>query len=675
MSSRGPTVSPSGTPGSRRYNPSSVGTAPPTASQRQRRRLLILLGAVAGVVALVLVVVLPSTLLTRDDGGSDAESQSVVTTVIDGVTRTITNAEVVTRSRLSTLDNGEITTLTSVVNLPVITVSPSAIATVQPEIVTTTLSGGAVIVVEEATSLRTQVATVTFTASNGVVGVETLTLTSFELVTPGFDDEHQFQLVQLVQCDDDVGDCYNEQHFHQHQLDHGKPIEHDRSAIFDYHEQLYEQSEHELEQHGLIDDAVDVRRTTSSSSTLSTSSSNSSASTTTASPPSSSSISSSMCAGFRSVFLHRLEQQQHQHQQQQLVLRIVVYKRHHNPAANIVFVKLRQYLDFELQRELELDFDGRLRVDERDEQLFQLKLLIFQLVDHRFHDTEDDDDRAVADRDNYVGGHGRALHHPGTVPARVYRRADQYEWLDEQYSDYDDDHEHHRRTDVDQLGRAVYHPGNVPARMHGQFDVDHELDKPVVVYQLELVYHVPPKCDYLHDLDPLHERVDDFGPDLRLAGHSCRLHGRVDPASDNNDDDDESQHDKHYLVSLSNDGGVDDNIGKRFEFQQLELAIDVAVQLSEPYRRDQLLHDNCINDDERVEFALLCVSFEHDHVIADVDSIDVKLEQIHCERRRRRRLDEYEDDLVFLNSFSFVSLKHDDDDVFCDHDRPFRPDR
>ncbi|GAA6006256.1 uncharacterized protein JCM10292_000038 [Rhodotorula paludigena] len=483
MSSRGPTVSPSGTPGSLRYNPSSVGTAPPTASQRQRRRLLILLGAVAGVVALVLVVVLPSTLLTRDDGGSDAESQSVVTTVIDGVTRTITNAEVVTRSRLSTLENGEITTLTSVVNLPVITVSPSAIATVQPEIVTTTLSGGAVIVVEEATSLRTQVATVTFTASNGVVGVETLTLTSFELVTviecPGFDDEHQFQ---LVQCDDNVGDFDNEQHFHQQQLDHSKPIEHDCSAFFDYHEQLYEQSEHELEQHGLVDDTVD------------------------------------------------LEQQRLQ-QQQQLVVRFVVNKRHHYLAANIVFVKLRQYLGFELQRELELDFGGRLRVDERDEQLFQLELLIFEDVDHRIpdaaaadddhysarwpvldddeiqlvgrdlhhwlaparlrarldldddHDLADDGLLGVTDRDDYVGWHGRALHHPGAVPAWMYGRDDEYEKLDEQYSDCDDDHkpdhdlcpdhvyhEHDRRADINHHGRAVHHPGAVPARMHRRGD-------------------------------------------------------------------------------------------------------------------------------------------------------------------------------------------------------------
>ncbi|GAA6006254.1 uncharacterized protein JCM10292_000037 [Rhodotorula paludigena] len=217
--------------------------------------------------------------------------------------------------------------------------------------------------------------------------------------------------------------------------------------------------------------------------------------------------------------------------------------------------------------------------------------------------------------------------------------------------------------------------------MHGQFDINYKLDKSVVVYQLELVYHIPPKRDYLHDLDPPHERIDDFGTDLRLAGRSGGMHGRSDPApdyDDDDDDDDESQHDKHDLVSLDDGANDNDYIGNRVDHNG-ELLVEVAVQLGEPVRDrgHQLVQHN---QQPHKHYSELDADYDgHDSLVQLEHSQlgnDVKLEQIHCERRRRRRTDFVivDDDLVFLVFVSFDS-ELNEHVVSCDDDRAFRPDR
>ncbi|BGP50294.1 hypothetical protein JCM10450v2_006210 [Rhodotorula kratochvilovae] len=143
MSTPGVTISPSATPASRRYQTTGTGYATTsTASRRRRRRLLLLLGLLTLVVLLTVIIVPPSVVLTRNSNASADDREQVYTTVVDGVTLTQTRA-----------------------------------------FVTTTLTDGVVVVLETATNIQTQVATITYTASNGVIGVETLTLTSLDLVT------------------------------------------------------------------------------------------------------------------------------------------------------------------------------------------------------------------------------------------------------------------------------------------------------------------------------------------------------------------------------------------------------------------------------------------------------------------------------------------------------------
>ncbi|GAA5832712.1 hypothetical protein JCM11251_005731 [Rhodosporidiobolus azoricus] len=164
MSTPGVTISPSGTPGSgRRY----VGTSTAASSARSRRRgRLLLLGLVALLVLLTVIIVPPAVVLTRDNKNNTAQ-QNVRTTVVDGVTRTI-SGDLVTRTGVSTLANGEVTTFLDILTLPDVTVSETqALQSVATEYITSTLTDGAVVVLQEATELVTEVATYTFTASNG----------------------------------------------------------------------------------------------------------------------------------------------------------------------------------------------------------------------------------------------------------------------------------------------------------------------------------------------------------------------------------------------------------------------------------------------------------------------------------------------------------------------------
>ncbi|BGP34151.1 hypothetical protein JCM10296v2_005966 [Rhodotorula toruloides] len=168
MSTPGATFSNPSTP-SRRYTPATGSTGyASAASKRRRGRLLLLLGLLALVVLLTVIIVPPSVVLTRKNKNNVAEGQQVVTTVVDGKTETRTLEGVVaTRTRLTTLANGEASTVTSFVALPDVTVSATSIDQIQTAFVTTTLTDGLVVVARTATNLQTEVATVTFTAGGG----------------------------------------------------------------------------------------------------------------------------------------------------------------------------------------------------------------------------------------------------------------------------------------------------------------------------------------------------------------------------------------------------------------------------------------------------------------------------------------------------------------------------
>ncbi|BGP26518.1 hypothetical protein JCM10295v2_005471 [Rhodotorula toruloides] len=124
MSTPGATFSNPSTP-SRRYTP-ATGSAGYTfaASRRRRGRFLLLVGLLALVVLLTIIIVPPSVVLTRKNKNNLAEGQQVVTTVVDGSTETRTRDGVVaTRTRLTTLANGQASTVTSFVALPDVTPS------------------------------------------------------------------------------------------------------------------------------------------------------------------------------------------------------------------------------------------------------------------------------------------------------------------------------------------------------------------------------------------------------------------------------------------------------------------------------------------------------------------------------------------------------------------------
>ncbi|GAA5889321.1 hypothetical protein JCM6882_000705 [Rhodosporidiobolus microsporus] len=114
MSTPGVTISPSATPGSgRRYVGTSQG---PSYGRSRRGRRLLLLGAIVVLVLLTVIIVPPAVVLTRDSKNKAAQG-NVWTTVIDGQTRTITG-DLITRTGVSTLPNGEVTTFISVLALP-----------------------------------------------------------------------------------------------------------------------------------------------------------------------------------------------------------------------------------------------------------------------------------------------------------------------------------------------------------------------------------------------------------------------------------------------------------------------------------------------------------------------------------------------------------------------------
>ncbi|GAA5840515.1 hypothetical protein JCM9279_007352 [Rhodotorula babjevae] len=154
-----------GTPASRRYQ--STYAPQSTASRHRRKRLLLLLGLLGLIVLLTCIIVPPSVVLTRKSNVRAADQGQLYTTVVDGRTSTITRGGgIATRSQLTTLAIGEVSTITSVVALPVVTVSATNVQDVQTAYVTSTLTDGLVIVLETATRVQTAVATVTYTAQN-----------------------------------------------------------------------------------------------------------------------------------------------------------------------------------------------------------------------------------------------------------------------------------------------------------------------------------------------------------------------------------------------------------------------------------------------------------------------------------------------------------------------------
>ncbi|GAA5947201.1 hypothetical protein JCM10213_001181 [Rhodosporidiobolus nylandii] len=178
MSTPSATRSPLGTPASRRYYGSTP--AQSSAMSRRGRRLWVLLALVA-LVLLCVIIIPPAVVLTRDSKNNAAQQNAVVT-VVNGETRTI--GQVNTRTSLTTLADGEVSTILSVITVPAVTVSateaPQSVAT---EYVTSTLSNGVEVILATVTDLVTDVATYTFTQTNGEVQVATLTVTSFDIVT------------------------------------------------------------------------------------------------------------------------------------------------------------------------------------------------------------------------------------------------------------------------------------------------------------------------------------------------------------------------------------------------------------------------------------------------------------------------------------------------------------
>lgn len=80
--------------------------------------------------AILIVALVPSLVVTqRDKGDSSSEAQRVdivETTVVDGVTRTLTKTgELQTRTQLETRSDGQVVTVTSLVTLAPVTVSPT----------------------------------------------------------------------------------------------------------------------------------------------------------------------------------------------------------------------------------------------------------------------------------------------------------------------------------------------------------------------------------------------------------------------------------------------------------------------------------------------------------------------------------------------------------------------
>ncbi|GAA5883768.1 hypothetical protein JCM16303_002361 [Sporobolomyces ruberrimus] len=177
-----------GHPMDRRYVSSGSGSRGyiSTSERDRKRKKKVVAGLclLLAVVLLCVIIIPPSVVLTnKKNNKSNAvnDGQGVVTTVIDGRTEVVTR-DGITRSQLTTLADGQVSTVTSFVALPDVTVSRESLSEVVPEFFTTTLSGD-IVVIASATRYVTGVETLTFTALGGVQSVAIVTLTDVEIVT------------------------------------------------------------------------------------------------------------------------------------------------------------------------------------------------------------------------------------------------------------------------------------------------------------------------------------------------------------------------------------------------------------------------------------------------------------------------------------------------------------
>ncbi|BGP18507.1 hypothetical protein JCM10213v2_006573 [Rhodosporidiobolus nylandii] len=106
--------------------------------------------AALALAALVLIVAIvpASVVVTRNNHENAAEANEGYTTVVNGVTTFVQTktAEVLTRSSMTTLPNGDVSTLVREVTLPVITVSATNLDAIQTGVATVTIDGSVIVV-------------------------------------------------------------------------------------------------------------------------------------------------------------------------------------------------------------------------------------------------------------------------------------------------------------------------------------------------------------------------------------------------------------------------------------------------------------------------------------------------------------------------------------------------
>ncbi|GAA6061081.1 hypothetical protein JCM10212_006282 [Sporobolomyces blumeae] len=173
-------------PNGRRYTSYAATDSSGRTSRKRRRKVLGALALVVAIVLLCIIVVPPAVVLTnrqKDNKENDARDGrgQVVTTVVDGRTEVLT-LDGVTRTQTTTLANGDTSVVTSFVAVPDVTVSLTSLASIVPDIFTTTISGDIVVIASQ-TNFVTDVATITFTALGGIQSVRTVTLTDLDIVT------------------------------------------------------------------------------------------------------------------------------------------------------------------------------------------------------------------------------------------------------------------------------------------------------------------------------------------------------------------------------------------------------------------------------------------------------------------------------------------------------------
>ncbi|GAA5908453.1 hypothetical protein JCM5296_002167 [Sporobolomyces johnsonii] len=185
------------TPGTdRRYTSTA---SPSRGESRLSRGAKVALIVIALAVALV-VIVPPAVVETRKNNKNNAAEDNLngFTTVVDGLTTFIQTktADIITRSSLSTLANGQVKTVTSEVTLPLVTVSQTSINAIQTGVITTTISGEVVVLATRTSYVagEGQAAVVTQTASGGEslllphpglsqTAAETIVQTVYDVVT------------------------------------------------------------------------------------------------------------------------------------------------------------------------------------------------------------------------------------------------------------------------------------------------------------------------------------------------------------------------------------------------------------------------------------------------------------------------------------------------------------